>query len=83
MSHKTVSRRQFLHLSALSSGALVLAACGSNALNSAATAEPPAEIRELINSGDLELFNGVPDSHPTGFVVNCPVPVLGDNTFAA
>ena len=42
-----------------------------------------AEIRELIDSGDLELFNGVPDSHPTGFVVNCPVPVLAGNTFAA
>jgi hypothetical protein len=42
-----------------------------------------AEIRELINSEELELFNGVPDSHPTGFVVNCPVPVLAENTFAA
>jgi hypothetical protein len=41
------------------------------------------EIRDLINSGELELFNGVPDSHPTGFVVNCPVPVLADNTFTA
>lgn len=40
-----------------------------------------AEIRELVSSGDLELFNGVPDSHPTGFVVNCPVPVLAPNTF--
>ncbi|HID52489.1 MAG TPA: hypothetical protein EYP41_10665 [Anaerolineae bacterium] len=39
------------------------------------------EIRDLISSGDLELFNGVPDSHPTGFVVNCPVPVLAPNTF--
>ena len=42
-----------------------------------------AEIRELISSEDLELFNGTPDSHPTGFVVNCPVPVLAENTFAA
>ena len=41
MSQKTISRRQFLRLSALSSGALVLAACGGNALNPAATAEPP------------------------------------------
>ncbi len=39
------------------------------------------EIRDLISSGDLGLFNGVPDSHPTGFVVNCPVPVLAPNTF--
>jgi hypothetical protein len=42
-----------------------------------------AEIRELISSEDLELFNGTPDSHPTGFVVNCPVPVLAENTFSA
>ena len=42
-----------------------------------------AEIRELISSEDLELFNGTPDSHPTGFVVNCPVPVLAENTFTA
>jgi len=42
-----------------------------------------AEIRELINSEDLQLFNGTPDSHPTGFVVNCPVPVLAENTFSA
>ncbi len=42
-----------------------------------------AEIRELVDSGELELFNGVTDSHPTGFVVNCPVPVLADNTFEA
>ena len=42
-----------------------------------------AEIRELVEGGELELFNGVPDSHPTGFVVNCPVPVLAENTFSA
>lgn len=40
-----------------------------------------AEIRELIASGDLEEFNGVPDSHPNGFVVNCPAPILAPNTF--
>ncbi len=40
-----------------------------------------AEIREAIDSGELELFNGVPDSHPNGFVVNCPVPILAPNTF--
>ena len=40
-----------------------------------------AEIRELLESGDLEQFNGVPDSHPNGFVVNCPAPILAPNTF--
>lgn len=42
-----------------------------------------AEIRELIESGELEEFMGVPDSHPTGFVVNCPAPILAPNDFAA
>ncbi len=42
-----------------------------------------AEIRELVASGELEQFNGVPDSHPNGFVVNCPAPILAPNTFAA
>lgn len=41
------------------------------------------EIRDLIESGDLELFNGTPNSHPNGFVVNCPVPVIASNTFDA
>ncbi|WP_420644461.1 twin-arginine translocation signal domain-containing protein [Candidatus Leptofilum sp.] len=41
-----------------------------------------AEIRELLASGELEQFNGVPDSHPNGFVVNCPAPILAPNTFA-
>ncbi|MEM7128982.1 MAG: twin-arginine translocation signal domain-containing protein [Chloroflexota bacterium] len=39
------------------------------------------EIRSLVDSGDLEQFNGVPDSHPTGFVVNCPAPILAPNPF--
>lgn len=39
------------------------------------------EIRELIESGELELFNGTPNSHPNGFVVNCPVPIKAANTF--
>ena len=41
-----------------------------------------ADIRELVEAGDLEQFNGVPDSHPTGFVVNCPAPILAPNDFA-
>ncbi|MBW7884607.1 MAG: hypothetical protein H3C34_18605 [Caldilineaceae bacterium] len=42
-----------------------------------------AEIRELVASGELQQFNGVPDSHPNGFVVNCPAPILAPNTFQA
>mgnify|MGYP002623953891 CR=1 FL=1 len=40
-----------------------------------------AEIRELLEAGELEQFNGVPDTHPNGFVVNCPAPILAPNTF--
>lgn len=28
------------------------------------------------DAGELERFNGTPDTHPTVFVVNCPVPVM-------
>ena len=35
-----------------------------------------AEIRAAIEAGEVDQFNGTPDSHPTGFVVNCPVPVV-------
>lgn len=41
------------------------------------------EVYDAIERGELEKFNGVPDSHPAGFVVNCPIPVLADNTFAS
>jgi len=40
-----------------------------------------AELRELIEAGDIEVFNGTPDTHPNGFVVNCPVPIRARNTF--
>jgi hypothetical protein len=39
------------------------------------------DVYDAIERGELEKFNGVPDSHPAGFVVNCPIPVLADNTF--
>lgn len=39
------------------------------------------ELDELVRSGDLERFNGMPDTHPNGFVVNCPSPVLAPNSF--
>ena len=42
-----------------------------------------AEVRAALEAGEVEEFNGTPDSHPTGFVVNCPVPVLAANTFNA
>ncbi len=40
-----------------------------------------AEVRAALEAGEVEQFNGTPDSHPNGFVVNCPVPVLAANTF--
>lgn len=41
------------------------------------------ELRSLAESGALEIFNGTPDTHPNGFVVNCPVPIKARNTFTA
>jgi len=38
-------------------------------------------LRELVDSGLLEIFNGTPDTDPTGFVVNCPVPIKAANDF--
>ncbi len=40
------------------------------------------DVEAAIDAGEVDLFNGVPDSHPNGFVVNCPVPVLAPNTFS-
>ncbi len=40
------------------------------------------DIKAALSAGDVEQFNGTPDSHPNGFVVNCPVPVLAPNTFS-
>ena len=40
------------------------------------------EVKTALDLGEVEQFNGTPDSHPTGFVVNCPVPVLAPNTFS-
>lgn len=40
-----------------------------------------AEINERAEAGDVELYNGVPDSHPDGFVVNCPAPILAPTTY--
>lgn len=40
-----------------------------------------AELDPRVAAGDLERFNGLPDTHPNGFVVNCPAPVLAPNTY--
>ncbi len=41
------------------------------------------ELDALVESGTLTLYNGVPDTHPNGFVVNCPAPILAPNTYEA
>ena len=41
------------------------------------------EIRVALDAGEVESFNGTPDSHPNGFVVNCPVPVVAPVEFNA
>ncbi|AHF00224.1 DUF7482 domain-containing protein [Thioalkalivibrio paradoxus] len=38
--------------------------------------ENAAEVRELVAAERLVQYNGTPNSHPQGFVVNCPVPVM-------
>ena len=40
-----------------------------------------AGVRAAIEAGEVEQFNGVPDSHPTGFVVNCPAPILAPTSY--
>jgi hypothetical protein len=35
-----------------------------------------AEVVAAEESGDLQRYNGMPDMHPTLFMVNCPVPVI-------
>ena len=43
------------------------------------TSEP--EIMAAVEAGMVELFTGTPDTHPEGFVVNCPSPVLAPNPY--
>ena len=40
-----------------------------------------AEIKDAVEVGTVELFTGTPDTHPEGFVVNCPSPVLAPNPY--
>ena len=39
------------------------------------------DVAAALSAGDVEEFAGTPDTHPNGFIVNCPVPVLAPNTF--
>lgn len=39
------------------------------------------EVYDAIEREELEKLNGLPQTHPNGFVVNCPIVVLADNTF--
>lgn len=39
------------------------------------------DVQHALDEGEVDLFNGVPESHPNGFVVNCPAPILAPNTF--
>lgn len=41
------------------------------------------EVRAAIAAEEVTQWNGVPDSHPNGFVVNCPAPILAPNTYGA
>ncbi|MGH2613717.1 MAG: DUF7482 domain-containing protein [Thermomicrobiales bacterium] len=47
----------------------------------ASVLQSEAEIMEAVETGTVELFTGTPDTHPDGFVVNCPSPVLAPNTY--
>lgn len=40
-----------------------------------------AELDEAVAAGEITLYNGLPDTHPNGFVVNCPSPLLAENTY--
>jgi hypothetical protein len=39
------------------------------------------EVYDAIERGELQKFNGLIETHPNGFVVNCPIVVLADNSF--
>lgn len=39
------------------------------------------EVYDAIERGELRKFNGLIETHPNGFVVNCPIVVLADNSF--
>lgn len=39
------------------------------------------DVAAALAAGEVQEFAGTPDTHPNGFIVNCPVPVLAPNTF--
>jgi hypothetical protein len=39
------------------------------------------DVLAALKAGEVEQFNGTPDTHPNGFIVNCPAPVLAPNAF--
>lgn len=39
------------------------------------------DVNAALEAGEVEQFNGTPDTHPEGFIVNCSVPVLAPNNF--
>lgn len=43
--------------------------------------ESEAEVMAAAEAGEVEIFNGTPDTHPNGFVVNCPSPLLAPNPY--
>lgn len=40
-----------------------------------------AELDERVAAGEIEIFNGTPDTAGQGFVVNCLVPIVAPNDF--
>ncbi len=40
-----------------------------------------AEVAAAIEAGDVKEWAGTPNTDPQGFVVNCPVPILAENTY--
>ena len=51
--------------------------------NQATIVRTQAELDALAADGRLVRYNGLPDTHPMGFVVNCPSPVIAPNTYGA
>jgi hypothetical protein len=50
-------------------------------LEAATVLTTEVDIMAAVEAGTVELFTGTPDTHPEGFVVNCPSPVLAPNPY--
>jgi hypothetical protein len=44
--------------------------------NEARVVRSAGEVQELVAVGRLRQYRGTPETHPEGFVVHCPVPVI-------